>query len=66
MNNATFRFSFQDLNLSIPQIETVMGYKDGEDRDLVTDLIGDVLRESSGICTIKAQYTVFSRCTILS
>jgi hypothetical protein len=40
-------------------IETVLGYKDGDDRELVTGLIEETLKESEAISKIKAQYTVF-------
>jgi hypothetical protein len=59
MNTRTFNINFNDLNLNSSQIETVLGYKDGEDRSLVTSLIDEILEESAGISNIKAQYTVF-------
>ncbi|MEI6050551.1 MAG: vitamin B12 dependent-methionine synthase activation domain-containing protein [Bacteroidota bacterium] len=59
MVNRTFQFAFNDLKLTVPQIESVMGYKEGEERELVTDLIEEILRESQEICTVKAQYTIF-------
>lgn len=60
MANSTFQFDFKDLNLTVSQIENVIGYKEGEDRELVTDLIKEILRESADICNIKAQYTIFN------
>jgi hypothetical protein len=59
MEGPTFRFNLNDLNISVSQIEDVIGYKEGEDRDLVTDLIGEILKESEHISNIKAQYTIF-------
>jgi hypothetical protein len=55
----TFKFDFKDLDLTVSQIEDVIGYNNGEDRALVTGLIEDVLKESKEICNIKAQYSVF-------
>jgi hypothetical protein len=60
MKDKTFQFDFNDLKLSVPLIENVIGYKDGEDRELVTDLIESILKESKEICTVKAQYTIFT------
>jgi len=40
-------------------IETLLGYKDGDDRELVTGLIEETLKESEAISKIKAQYTIF-------
>jgi hypothetical protein len=59
MENKTFQFAFGELKLKVSQIENIMGYKDGEDRELVTSLIEEVLEESRQVCTIKAQYTIF-------
>ena len=49
MTNATFHFDFSDLKLSVSQIEDVMGYKEGEDREIVTELIEEILKESREI-----------------
>jgi hypothetical protein len=56
----TLNFDFKDLKLSSSQIETVLGYKVGEDRELVTSLIEEILAESRDISNIKAQFTVFN------
>lgn len=60
MVNKIFQYDFNDLNLSVSQIENVVGYKEGEDRELVTDLIEEILKESQEISNIKAQYTIFN------
>lgn len=59
MLNKIFQYNFNDLNLSVSQIENVIGYKDGEDRELVTDLIEEILKESQKISNVKAQYSIF-------
>ena len=59
MVNKIFQYDFNDLNLSVSQIENVIGYKEGEDRELVTDLIEEILKESQEISNIKAQYNIF-------
>ena len=41
-------------------IETVLGYKEGEDRRLVTDLIEEILTESHEINNIRAEYRVYN------
>ncbi len=60
MINKTFDFKFKELNLSASMIETVLGYKEGEDRELVTSLIEELLIESQEISNIKSQYTLFN------
>ncbi len=59
MINKTFDFEFKELNLSASMIETVLGYKEGEDRELVSSLIIELLNESCEISNIKSQYTLF-------
>ena len=55
----SFQFDFKELKLNSSQIEAVLGYKEGEDRELVTSLIEEILSESQEICNIKAEYKVF-------
>ena len=59
MTSSTFQFDFKDLKLNSSQIETVLGYKEGEDREIVTSLIEEILTESHEISNIKAEYKVF-------
>jgi hypothetical protein len=60
MSNSTFHFDFKDLKLNLLQIETVLGYKVGEDTTIVSDLIMEILTECLEITNIKAQYTIFN------
>lgn len=59
MRNSTFEFDFSELNLRADRIEKVLGYNEGDDRGLVTGLIGEVFDDVAEICRIKAQYMVF-------
>lgn len=59
MTKSTFKFDFKELNLSVSQIENVIGYNNGDDREIVTGLIEEILKESREICNIKAQYIIF-------
>jgi hypothetical protein len=59
MKNKTFNINFSDLNLSVSKVESDIGYQEGEDRELVTDLIGESLKEAAGISSIKAEYRIF-------
>ena len=59
MGDKTFQFDFKQLNLRVSEIEKVIGYKEGEDRGIVTGLIEEILIESEEISNIKAQYTIF-------
>ncbi len=60
MTSKSFQFDYKDLNLTVEGIGDMMGYKEGEDRSLVSDLINDILKEASNICNIKAQYNIYN------
>jgi hypothetical protein len=59
MNYKTYNIDFNDLKLNSMMVESVLGYKEGDDRELVTSLIEEVLTESQGISNIKAEFRVF-------
>jgi hypothetical protein len=56
----TFQFDFDDLKLTVSQIEKVLGYSDERSEVHFSDLIGKALKEASEVCTIKAEYRVFN------
>lgn len=60
MTGATYQFDFKELKIKPSLIETVLGYKEDEDRGLVTDLIEEILTECHEISNIKAEYRVFN------
>lgn len=55
----TFQFDFSDLNLTVDQIERVMGYPEGESQETVYEIVSRVLKEAEAICTLKAEYRIF-------
>ena len=59
MADTKFLISFKDLNLNILQIEEILGYKEGDDRTFVTELIKEILAEAEAVCNIKAQYIIY-------
>ncbi len=60
MTGKTFKFDFNDLKINASQIETILGYQEGEDREIVTGLIDEILSESADLCNIKAEYRIFT------
>lgn len=60
MTGSTFQFDFKDLKLSVSQIESVMGYKQGESQETISELVSGVLKEAEEICTMKAEYRFFN------
>jgi hypothetical protein len=59
MTGSTFQFDFKDLKLKVSQIESVMGYKEGESQETISELVSEVLKEAEEICTMKAEYRLF-------
>jgi hypothetical protein len=59
MLRSTFIFDFSDLKLNIAQIEKVMGYKDGESQEIISDLVDRILKEAETDFEIKAEYAIF-------
>jgi hypothetical protein len=60
MDIKTFQFNFNDLKLSSSDIESVLGFNEGDDREFVKSLIGEILEESREISKIRAQFTIFN------
>ena len=60
MTNTTYNFNFKDLNLDVSQMEEILGYNEGEDRELVTGLINEILEELEDYCDVKAEYLICS------
>ncbi len=61
MYNQVFHFDFDELKLTVSQIENIIGFNEGDDREFVKSLIGEVLNESSEIANVRAQYCLFKR-----
>ena len=59
MTDKTFQYDFKDLNLNVSQIESVMGYREGESQETISELISEALKEAGEICRIKAEYRIF-------
>lgn len=59
MHRSVFQFNFSDLKLNVPQIEQVMGYKEGESQETISEIIGSLLKEVETFVKIKAEFAVF-------
>jgi hypothetical protein len=59
MTKSFFQFNFSELNLKVSQIESIIGYKEGDSQEIISDLINDILKESEKLCRIKAEYIIF-------
>lgn len=59
MIKAEFKFDFSELELDVARIERVIGYKDGESHQMISDLISSILTEAGQVSEIRAEYAVF-------
>jgi hypothetical protein len=59
MSGSSYHFNFKDLKISSSMIESVLGYKVGEDRGLVTNQIEEILTECHEISNVKAEYRIY-------
>jgi hypothetical protein len=61
MTYKTFQFDFKELKLTVDQVERVMGYKEGESHEHVSDLVSEVMKEAETMSKIKAEYKIFDK-----
>lgn len=59
MIHKTFQFDFRDLKLTVSQVERVMGYKQGESQEHISEIICSVLKELETVTGIRAEYRIF-------
>ena len=59
MIKETFSFNFNELNVRVEEIERILGNEKDENRQMVLDIIADVLEEASAICNIRAEYAIW-------
>ena len=59
MIHKTHQIPFSDLNLTVTQIERVIGYNDGQSHETIRDLISISMREAEEFCRIKSEYSIF-------
>jgi hypothetical protein len=60
MNDSTFLFEFSELNLDVRHIEMVMGYREGESYEAISDIVAQALHDAEYLCELKAEYRIFS------
>ncbi len=59
MRNARFQFDFSQLNIPVSQIESILGYSEGESHQGVAEIIEEILHEIPKLCDIRAEYHIF-------
>lgn len=61
MERRTFRFGFNDLGLSVSEIENVIGYNDNTEREYMASLIHEAMNEAKRIIDVKSEYRIFDK-----
>jgi hypothetical protein len=56
----TFQVPFSELNLTVPQIEKVIGYDEGQAQETISEFISKCLKEAKEFSLVKSEYAVFT------
>jgi hypothetical protein len=59
MTHLTFQFDFKDLDVDLKQIESILGYGEGDDREIVNSLIEEFINEPELFRNIRAEYKIY-------
>lgn len=59
MERVRLNFSFSDLKLTVPQIGKLLDYDKGENVELISEMIVEVLKEAESICDVRAEYALW-------
>lgn len=59
MTAKTFQFDFNELKLTVDQIERVMGYRAGELDSTLHDVVERVMDQAGTVSDLKAEYRIF-------
>ena len=59
MQKRVFSFSISELDLSVPRIEQMLGYREGESSGPIADMIWSAIEDAGDMCRAKAEYSVF-------
>lgn len=61
MRDAKFQYAFFDLGITVSQIESLLGYDENEEREIVQYLIEEALKEAEKFCNIRAEYRIYKK-----
>lgn len=59
MTSNKFQYSFHDLDIKISDVESLLGYNETSERELIQSLIEEAIQEAAGYCSIRAEYRIF-------
>lgn len=60
MAHSTFKFEFKELEIDLKRIERILGYSEGDDREIVNAVLEGILSEPGLFSGIKAEYGIFN------
>ena len=61
MKDAKFQFAFSDLGIMVSHIESILGYDENGEREIVQYLIDEALSEAKQYCNIRAEYRIYKK-----
>jgi hypothetical protein len=59
MIHSTFQFDYKDLEIDLKQFENILGYSEGDDREIVNSVIEEILNEPELFRNIRAEYIIY-------
>jgi len=66
MVHSTFQIDFNDLTIDLKQIENVLGYGEGDDREIVNAVVEEILNEPELFSNIRAEYKIYDNIEFVS
>jgi hypothetical protein len=65
MTHSSFHFDFKDLDIDLSRIERILGYNEGDDREIVNAVLDEILREPELFSEIRAEYKIFTNIKLI-
>lgn len=59
MKDARFQYAFSEMGITVSQIESLLGYDENGEREIVQYMIEEALGEAEHLCNIRAEYRIY-------
>lgn len=59
MTHRKFQYSFHDLEVKISDVESLLGYNETSEREMIQSMIEEAIKEAALYCNIRAEYRIF-------
>lgn len=59
MTHSFFQFDYKSLEIDLKQIERILGYGEGEDREIANHVIEEIMNEPELFRNIRAEYKIY-------